>query len=235
MAGTVSLSPRASWTQHEPSLQHPCSVFICIGVVFLSPHAVLDPEWTKFAAPLLRVYPRLSPSAFLNCSTFTTPRSQYSCLYTSVCFRREPVHLQFSQMLFPWHLVFMPPYLLLFSFYFSSPFLVRSSLQCQTIHLNLHFSTMKAYQAPREKRCWFGPADHTPLLARMLLDLYSESHHLLVVQLSDYPHYAGVVWPSYSDLALCLWGISAPVSLFLPSTLEMGKGWGRGIFSLISL
>lgn len=37
----------------------------------------------------------------------------------------------------------------------------------------------------------------------MLLDLYSESHHLLVVQLNDYPHYAGVVWPSYSDLALC--------------------------------
>lgn len=63
---------------------------------------------------------------------------------------------------------------------------------------------MKAYQAPREKRCWFGPADHTPLLARTLLDLYSESHHLLVVQLSDCPHYAGVVWPSYSDLALCL-------------------------------
>lgn len=57
--------PMLSWTQHEPSLQHPYSVFICIGVVFLSPHAILDPAWTKFAAPLLRVYPRLSPSAFL--------------------------------------------------------------------------------------------------------------------------------------------------------------------------
>lgn len=209
---------------------------------------ILNLAWTKFAASLLCVYlhwcgvpespcrPRPSmnqvcstiapclstPFAFSlpYCSTFTTPRSQCCCLYASVCSHREPVHLRFSQMLFPWHLlVFMPPYLLLFSFYFPSPFLVRSSLQCQTIHLNLHFSTMKAYQAPRGKHCWFGPADHTPLLVRMLLDLYSESHHLLVVQLSDYPHYAGVVWPSYSDLALCLWGISVPVCLFLPSTL----------------
>lgn len=81
---------------------------------------------------------------------------------------------------------------------------------------------MKAYQAPRGKHYWSGSADHAPLLARMLLDLYSESHHFLMVQVIEYRSTQvlygplTLTWQFVRDLCSC-------VLAFTLDTLD-GKG-----------